>query len=393
MTKLRGFLIGLAGGAVGAALVVLVLVFVFNIGDVEQTIVQATPETPTVYSPPSGQVLTPEQIYKSLSPGVVMILSEFQSSGTDIFGQTQSGRALGTGFVVDNQGYIMTNAHVVSDNGQQASKVTVVFNKGGSETQDVEGKLMGVDVSIDVAIIKVDPSEVDLKPLPLGDSDKVVVGEPVVAIGNPLGYDFSITSGIVSATGRTLQAPNGMRIPNGIQTDAAINQGNSGGPLIDGRGLVIGINEQIASQSGGNEGLGFALPINSAISAMAPLKKGEQIQHAWLGITGQNITPENAKVLKVDTTSGVLVAQVTANSPAEKAGIKGGSQTVVAGSQQYVTGGDVIVKVDSTDVKSMADLQAYIATKKPGDKVSLAVVRDGKTQQVEVTLEQWPADL
>ena len=177
--KLKGFLAGLAGGAVAAAAVVLLLVFVFDLGEVNKTVVQATPETPTVYSTPSttGGGLTPEQIYSNLSGGVVMVLSDFGSSGTDQFGQTQSSQALGTGFVVDKEGYILTNAHVVDESGQRASSVTVVFNKGGSETQRVPGQLVGVDVGSDVAVIKVDPSKVDLNPLPLGDSDKVVVGE------------------------------------------------------------------------------------------------------------------------------------------------------------------------------------------------------------------------
>ena len=277
--KLKGFLAGLAGGAVAAAAVVLLLVFVFDLGEVNKTVVQATPETPTVYSTPSTTDggLTPEQIYSNLSGGVVMVLSDFGSSGTDQFGQTQSAQALGTGFVVDKEGYILTNAHVVDESGQRASSVTVVFNKGGSETQRVPGQLVGVDVGSDVAVIKVDPSKVDLNPLPLGDSDKVVVGESVVAIGNPLGYDFSITSGIVSATGRSLQAPNGQTIPNGIQTDAAINQGNSGGPLIDSPGKVIGINEQIASSGGGNDGLGFAVPINTAIRSLEQLKANGKV--------------------------------------------------------------------------------------------------------------------
>ena len=289
--KLKGFLAGLAGGAIAAAAVVLLLVFVFDLGEVNTTVVKATPETPTVYSSPAATgELSPDQIYQSLSGGVVMVLSEFDSTGTDQFGQTQSGQALGTGFVVDDEGYILTNAHVVDEGGQRAKSVTVVFNKGGSETQRVPGELVGVDVGSDVAVIKVDPGKVDLKALPLGDSDNVVVGESVVAIGNPLGYDFSITSGIVSATGRSLQAPNGQTIPNGIQTDAAINQGNSGGPLIDSQGKVIGINEQIASRGGGNDGLGFAVPINTAIRSLEQIKTTGKVQYAWMGVGLKTLT-------------------------------------------------------------------------------------------------------
>ena len=306
--KLKGFLAGLAGGAVAAAAVVLLLVFVFDIGAVNKTVVQATPETPTVYSTPSasttGGGLTPEQIYSTLSGGVVMVLAEFGGSGTDQFGQPQSAQALGTGFVVDSEGYILTNAHVVDENGQRANSVTVVFNKGGSETQRVPGQLVGVDIGSDVAVIKVDPAKVDLKPLPLGDSDDVVVGEPVVAIGNPLGYDFSITSGIVSATGRSLQAPNGQTIPNGIQTDAAINQGNSGGPLIDSAGNVIGINEQIATSGGGNQGFGFAVPINMAVRSLEQIKSNGKVTYAWMGVSLQTLTSDIAGMFNLQTQGG-----------------------------------------------------------------------------------------
>ena len=393
--KLKGFLAGLAGGAVAAAVVVLLLVFVFDLGAVNKTVVQAAPQTPAAYSTPStttgGQ--TPEQIYSTLSGGVVMVLSDFGGSSTDPLGQTQSGQALGTGFVVDKQGYILTNAHVVDESGQRASSVTVVFNKGGSETQRVPGQLVGVDVGSDVAVIKVDPNKVDLNPLPLGDSAKVIVGESVVAIGNPLGYDFSITAGIVSATGRSLQAPNGQTIPNGIQTDAAINQGNSGGPLIDSSGKVIGINEQIASSGGGNDGLGFAVPINTAIRSLEQLKAYGKVTYAWMGVSLKTLTTDIAGMLNMQSQGGALVEQVSPGSPAAKAGLKGGTTTATVQGEQFVTGGDVIVKVDSTDIKSADDLIAYLGTKKPGDTVSVTVERDGKTQQLSVTLAPRPSNL
>ena len=395
--KLKGFLAGLAGGAVAAAAVVLLLVFVFDIGAVNKTVVQATPETPTVYSTPStttsGSGLTPEQIYSTLSGGVVMVLAEFGGSGTDQFGQPQSAQALGTGFVVDGEGYILTNAHVVDENGQRANSVTVVFNKGGSETQRVPGQLVGVDIGSDVAVIKVDPAKVDLKPLPLGDSDDVVVGEPVVAIGNPLGYDFSITSGIVSATGRSLQAPNGQTIPNGIQTDAAINQGNSGGPLIDSAGNVIGINEQIATSGGGNQGLGFAVPINTAVRSLEQIKSDGKVTYAWMGVSLQTLTSDIAGMFNMQTQGGALVQAVSPDSPASKAGIQGGDQTVTVQGEQFTIGGDVIVKVDNTEVKTADDLIAYLGTKKPGDTVTVTVERDGKTEEVDVTLAERPSNL
>ena len=393
--KLKGFLAGLAGGAVAAAVVVILLVFVFDIGEVNKTVVQAAPQTPTSYSTPSSTTgaQTPEQIYGNLSSGVVMVVSDFGSSGTGQFGQPQSSQALGTGFVVDKSGYILTNAHVVDESGQRASSVTVVFNKGGSETQRVAGQLVGVDVGSDVAVIKVDPGKVDLNPLPLGNSDTIVVGESVVAIGNPLGYDFSITSGIVSAVGRSLQAPNGQTIPNGIQTDAAINQGNSGGPLIDSQGKVIGINEQIASQGGGNEGLGFAVPINTAVRSLEQLKANGKVTYAWMGVSLRTLTSDIAGMLNMQSQGGALVEQVSPGSPAAKAGIKGGTKTVTVQGEQFVVGGDVIVKIDNAQINSADDLIAYLGTKKPGDTVKVTVERGGKTQELSVTLAERPSNL
>jgi S1-C subfamily serine protease len=395
MAKMRGFLLGLGGGAVGAALVILVLVLVFDFGEVRQTVIQQAGQTPAAFSSgatTTGGGYTPEQIYQSLSSGVVAIQSDFASSGVDIFGQSQGGgQALGTGFVVDQQGYILTNAHVVQDQGQNATDVTVLFNKGGGKTQQVKGTIVGIDVGGDVAVIKVDPTGVDLQPLPLGDSSKVAVGESVVAIGNPLGYDFSITSGIVSAVGRSLKAANGQTIPNVIQTDAAINPGNSGGPLIDSAGRVIGINGQIATVSGGDQGLGFALPINQAVRAMGQLKSGGKVQYAWLGVWGQELTPDIAKAAGLSIESGALIEQVRSGSPADKAGIKAGTQQVDVGGQTYLVGGDVIVKADSTEISSFDGLVAFLATKKPGDTVTLTVVDKSGTRTVQATLVARPA--
>lgn len=394
--KLKGFLAGLAGGAIAAAAVVLLLVFVFDLGEVNTTVVKATPETPTVYSTPSTTAsggLTPEQIYGSLSGGVVMVLAQFSGAGTDQFGQPQSGEALGTGFVVDKEGNILTNAHVVDENGQRADSVSIVFNKGGSETQRVKGTLVGVDVGSDIAVIKVDPNGVSLKPLPLGDSDKVAVGEPVVAIGNPLGFDFSISSGIVSATGRSMQADNGQTIPNVIQTDAAINRGNSGGPLIDNQGKVIGINERIASQGGGNEGLGFAIPINTAVRSLEQIKANGKVTYAWMGVGLTTLTGDIASMFNMQSQGGALVETVSPGSPAAKAGIQGGDQTVTVQGQDFTIGGDVIVKADDTEIKTADDLIAFLGTKKPGDTITVTVERDGKTQDISVTVAERPSDL
>ncbi len=388
MPTLRGFAVGAVGGVLGAAFVLTVLVLVFDLGQNTKTVVTIAP-SPVAYAS-GAQGLSPDQIYKSLSGGVVMVLSSFGDEGVGPFGDAQTGQALGTGFVVDEDGYILTNAHVVNDQGQSASSVTVVFRENDAETTRVKGELVGVDVSSDVAVIKVDPKGLALRPLPLGDSGKVIVGEPVVAIGNPLGYDFSITSGIVSATGRSLHAPNGMTIANGIQTDAAINLGNSGGPLIDGRGRVIGINEQIASQSGGSQGLGFAVPINTAVRSLNQLRENGKVEYAWLGVTGQTLSSDVAAMFGIDTSGGVLVEEVSPGSPAAAAGIRGGGHIVSIQDQTFTLGGDIIVKIDATPIASFDDLVAYLSGKRPGDEVTLILDRDGEHLELTATLAERP---
>ncbi len=259
----------MVAGFLGAAVLLVVANVLGLVGGGQTTVVKGA------YAAFKSSGLTPQQIYEKHAGSVVEITATFPGS-YDIFGQqTGGGQALGTGFVVSEDGYILTNAHVVSESGQAVSTVTVTFKGDGAQGAQVEGVVLGADESTDVALIKVDPSQVPaLVPIPLGDSSKVTVGEEVVAIGNPLGLDFSLSSGVVSATDRQLQSPNGATISGGIQTDAAINSGNSGGPLINANGQVIGINEQIASQGGGNEGIGFAVPINTAVQIMEQIKAG-----------------------------------------------------------------------------------------------------------------------
>ena len=337
--------------------------------------------------------LTPEKIYDTYAQGVVEVVSTFAgSSSTSPFepSGSQSQQALGTGFVVSKDGYILTNAHVVDNSGQTAESVTVGFKGEGSETKKVDATIVGVDNSSDVALLKIDPSEAgDLTVLPLGDSDKLKVGEQVVAIGNPLGFDFTLTTGVVSALDRELQSPNGSVIANGIQTDAAINHGNSGGPLIDATGHVIGINEQIASQSGAPEGIGFAVPINTAIRVMDQLKSDGKATYAWLGIQGQTMSADIASALGVDG-EGVLVAQVVDGSPAAEAGIKGGSDQTSLQGQPYVVGGDVITAIDGEQVSSMEQLAGIVSQHAPGDEVKLSVLRDGSASELTVTLSERP---
>ncbi len=398
MAKLPSRLGTFLAGAVATVLIV-VLLMVFGVVPVktsQTTVVERAPfsSTGTSQTALNTGALTPAQIYQKYSAGVVEILSTFdQSGGNGFFGQLSApSQALGSGFVVSTDGYILTNAHVVSNNGQTAGSVTVAFKGQGTQTKRVAAKIVGIDATSDVALLKVDPSKTPvLDPLSLGKSSQVAVGEPVVAIGNPLGYDFSLTSGIVSATNRSLQSPNGSIISNGIQTDAAINEGNSGGPLIDSSGRVIGINEQIASQSGGNQGLGFAVPIDTAANVMGQLKKSGVVTYAWLGIQGQTLTADIAKALGVNNSSGVLVAKVVSGSPAAKAGIQGGTTQKVVQGQTYVVGGDVITAIDGKALSAMDDLTTAVSAHQPGDVVTLTIVHGSSTRDVKVTLGTRPA--
>jgi putative serine protease PepD len=269
---MKKFVSTMVAGFVGAALLLGVAYATGVVGG-------STPATKTVVKgePASFTTtgMTAQEIYEQNIGGVVEIVSTF-SGGYDMWGQpTGDQQGIGTGFVVSKDGDILTNAHVVSESGVTANSVTVVFKGEGSDGVQVPATIVGSDESTDVALLRIDPSQAPaLTPVKLGDSSQVAVGEEVVAIGNPLGLDFSLSSGVVSATDRELQSPNGATITGGIQTDAAINSGNSGGPLFNADGEVIGINEQIASQGGGNEGIGFAVPINTAVSVMQQMQDG-----------------------------------------------------------------------------------------------------------------------
>ncbi|HET6474487.1 MAG TPA: trypsin-like peptidase domain-containing protein [Thermoleophilia bacterium] len=269
--RLGKFLTTMVAGFVGAALL-LGVAYATGVVGTSSTTVKTVQGEPVAFKTTG---YTPQEIYEKYVGSVVEIQSTFPGS-YDMWGQYSGDqRALGTGFVVSEDGDILTNAHVVSESGLVAGSVTVIFKGDGADDTQVPGTIVGVDESTDVALIRVDPSTApELLPIPFGDSTQVAVGEEVVAIGNPLGLDFSLSSGVVSATDRELQSPNGAVITGGIQTDAAINSGNSGGPLIDASGHVIGINEQIASQGGGNEGIGFAVPINTAVSVLEQMKSG-----------------------------------------------------------------------------------------------------------------------
>jgi S1-C subfamily serine protease len=352
---------------------------------------QGTPAAVGTAAPagPTG-AFSPADIYRKSAAGVVLVLASFGDSSDPHSGL---GEALGSGFVVDERGTILTNAHVVTENGERATEVSVAFREGDDQTgQQIRAEVVGVDQTTDVAVLRIDPTGHDLTPLPLGDSSRVGVGQWVVAIGNPLGFDFSLTAGIISGLGRDLRAPNGAIIPNGIQTDAAINQGNSGGPLLDQDGNVIGINEQIATTSGSFSGVGFAIPINLAKSVMEQIEDTGQVRHAYLGIEGQTITPALASVLELPADEGVLVISVQSGTAAEKAGIRGGTDTRTIQGMSFQVGGDIITRIDGQPLASMEDLAATIAEKQPGERLTLTLLRDGSSRELTVTLGDRPAD-
>jgi S1-C subfamily serine protease len=384
-TAATPFAAALVGGVVVAA-----AFLAFGVGGGNtKTVVQQSSLSPRT-SVSDGKTLTARDIYKRDAPGVVNVKSQIVQRTQSPFGfpQDQQGEATGSGFVVDTQGYILTNAHVVAG----ASQVTVSFEDKKTEN----AKIVGKDSSTDLALLKVDPSGLNLKPLQLGDSGNVQVGDPTIAIGNPFALDRTLTTGVVSALQRQISAPNGFTISNVIQTDAAINPGNSGGPLLDAAGRVIGINSQIATSDGGsgtgggNVGIGFAVPINTAKKVLPQLKQNGRVQRAYLGITGVTID-KSLDRLSLAAASGVLVQSVSPGSPAAKAGIRGGSaQTTLNGSSVQL-GGDVITKIDGKPIGSMDDVISAIADKKPGDSVSVTYVRDKNSKTATITLTQRPS--
>jgi S1-C subfamily serine protease len=328
-------------------------------------------------------------IYRQSAPGVVQIVSTSRgASSTDLFGDPIPGetqRALGSGFVIDKEGHVVTNYHVV----QGASSIEVSF----SNQETVSAKIVGTDPSTDLALLKVDVDAKALTPLTLADSDKVQVGDPVAAIGNPFGLERTVTAGIVSALQREVSAPNDFTIDHVIQTDAPINSGNSGGPLIDAQGRVIGVNSQIetANGGGGNVGIGFAVPSNTVKSVVAQLLSDGKVDRAFLGVTLQDVQPDVAHVLRLPAKQGVLVASVKPGSPAAKAGIVGGTTQVVVAGDSYQLGGDMIVAVGGKNVSSVDELRDMIASHKPGDNVSVTIVtKDGKRVTKSVELARQP---
>jgi S1-C subfamily serine protease len=337
---------------------------------------------------------TVDQIYKADGNGVAFIESsippEESAEAFNPFGESESqggGTATGSGIVLDSEGHILTNNHVI----EGADKIEV---KLGESEKEYTAEVVGTDPASDLALLKVDAPSNELTPLTLGDSSKMEVGDPVVAIGNPFGLDRTVTSGIVSALQRQIQAPNGFSIDNVIQTDAAINPGNSGGPLINGAGEVIGINSQIetgGNGADGNVGIGFAIPINTAKEVITELETKGTVEHAYLGIKGGTITPQLAEVVNLPTKQGVLIASVEPGGPAAKAGLKGGGTEATIDGEAVTLGGDVIIEADGKKITNMEQIIELVSQKKVGDEITIKYLRDGKEKTATVKLGTRPA--
>jgi S1-C subfamily serine protease len=334
-----------------------------------------------------------EHIYATASPGVVTITSVFNGSAPSLFSSGPQA-AVGAGSVISSDGYIVTNAHVVTDvelgggSGpvSEAKEVYVQF----ADRNRVRAQVVGYDLNDDVALIKVDPDGLDLKPLELATHEKLQVGQPVAAIGSPFEQNESLSVGVVSALDRTLDSFTRFKIEGGIQTDASINPGNSGGPLLDAAGHVIGINRQIQTTTGANQGVAFAIPIDLAERSVEQLKDSGKVTYAFIGIKSSTLYPQLAEKLGLPVHSGALVGSVTNGGPAQQAGIRGSDTKVHFQGVDFKAGGDVIVAVNGQPIVDVSDLPTAISTLNPGDVAQLDLIRDGQKQTVDVTLGERP---
>jgi S1-C subfamily serine protease len=319
------------------------------------------------------------EIFREAAPGVVTIRSVFDE-----------GAGEGSGFVLNEQGEIVTNAHVITDElsgpRKRAKEVFVEF----PDRNIVEAKIVGFDPFADVGLLKIDPEGLDLHPLALGDDAEIEVGQPVVAIGSPFGERQSLSSGIISAIDRSVKSLTKFQIEGAIQTDASINPGNSGGPLLDAAARVIGINQQIESSSGANDGVGFAVPISAIKRSVAQLAEDGSVEYAYIGVSSQALYPQLAEELNLDTDYGGLLAEVVSGGPAEKAGLEGGNDKLRFQASEYTVGGDVILDVAGHKIVTPDDLARFVAFRKPGETVTLTVLHNGKREQVELTLGKRP---
>ena len=387
--------VSLVAAGVGAAIVLVIGSAAGWLGGESgvRTVVVPTVPTGADASAPSaapllGNRFDPARIYASRSEGVVTIYSYFPN------GQ----RAQGSGFIVSDEGHILTNSHVVTTSGSGSSgaavrgadRIYVAFHDGDR----IPGTIVGWDLFNDTGLVKIDPKDHAVSPVPLGDSSRVVVGEPVAAIGSPFGQESSLAVGVVSATERSIDSlTSAYDVSDAIQIDAPINHGNSGGPLLDARGRVIGINAQIRSDSGNAEGVGFAIPINSARRSMVQLISKGKVAYAYVGVTTQDVTPALARRYGLGAPRGALIQAVVADAPAAQAGLRGSSKQEVFNGVPINLGGDLIVGFAGQKVERAADIARIVTDSlSPGQTVSVTVLRHGKgaRETVRVRLTERP---
>jgi 2-alkenal reductase len=337
----------------------------------------------------------PNAIYRRDAPGVVTVISEFEGGGQGLLDQDEGGgqrRGLGSGFVLSGSGEIATNAHVVTTGEgariRRARNVYVEFPDGNQ----VPARIVGQDPNADVALLRVDPAGLTLRPLPLGAAARVRVGEPVVAIGSPFGEPESLSVGVVSALDRDIESLTSFRITGAIQTDAAINSGNSGGPLVNARGEVIGINSQIRSTSGGNVGVGFAVSIDTVKRSLNQLREDGDADYAYVGISSVSLFPQLARRFGLPVRRGVWVQEVVDGAPADKAGIRGGNREVRFQIREYRVGGDVLTRMAGRTLEEDQDLSKVIETLRPGQEVEVELYRGDERRTVRIKLGERPAD-
>jgi 2-alkenal reductase len=332
----------------------------------------------------------PAGIYERESPGVVTVISGGLQDAAGSGAPGQSG--LGSGFVISGDGEVATNAHVVTSGEgaaiREAREVFVRFQDGNQ----VPARVLGFDPFADVALLKVDPQGLTLRPLPLGSAKDLVVGSPVAAIGSPFGEEQSLSVGVISATGRSIQSLTGFDTTGAIQTDAAINHGNSGGPLLDNRGRVLGINSQIQTTTGDGSGVGFAVPVDTVKRSLDQLRTQGRARYAYLGVATARVYPQLAQQFNLPVRDGAWIQDITPGGPAAVAGLKAGSGNARFQGRSYAVGGDVITAVDGKPVRVETDLADALATYRPGARVSLAIVRGGGRRNIEVRLGERPLD-
>jgi S1-C subfamily serine protease len=389
-------LVSLASGLLGALAALGIGTAAGWVGDAD-TVIAGTPAPRTepatkprsAAAPLVGDDFEPAEIYDARIDGVVTIYAVFGEEGGD-----EEDAAQGSGFVVDDEGHVLTNSHVVTTAGngrpivRPATAVFVQFADGDR----VRAEVVGHDPFTDVAVVEVDPDSHAVSPVPLGDSEDVVVGEPVAAIGSPFGNESSLAVGVVSATDRSIASLTSIyNVVGAIQTDAPINRGNSGGPLFDARGRVIGINAQIRSSSGQNEGVGFAIPINAAKRSLEQLVETGTVRYAYVGVRTTDLTPSLARRFDYEVERGAAITEVTRNSPAARAGLLGGEREEEFNGITFPVGGDVIVAIGGEPVEGADDVVRLVSDElSPGETVIFTIVRDRARRQVAVRLGERP---